>query len=159
MSTTFNDDNEREWKIHLTLGKVKDINDIIGLDLLAPWDGKAIDAVTKNIFQFARIMAMAVQFDDKADPQEQAQALSDGLRGEGLDRAIIAFWRDLSHFFVGQQRTAFVTLITKALEMWDALWLNGTRQALTISAETMHWMNEPPPQQQSGPTNPETSGT
>ena len=98
MPTTFTDDNGREWKIHLTLGKVKDINDIVGLDLLAPWDGKAIDAVTKNIFQFARIMALAVQFDDKADPEEQAQALSDGLRGEGLDRGIIAFWRDLSTF-------------------------------------------------------------
>ena len=158
MATTFTDDNGREWKIHLTLGKVKDINDIVGLDLLAPWDGKAIDAVTKNIFQFARIMALAVQFDDKADPEEQAQALSDGLRGEGLDRGIIAFWRDLSGFFVGQQRTAFVTLITKALEMWDEIWLNGTRQALTISAETMNWTSGESPPPQAAPTNPEPNG-
>ena len=159
MATTFKDDNDREWRIHLTLGKVKEINDIIGLDLLAPWDGKAIDEVTKNIFQFARIMALSVQFDDKANPEEQAQALSDGLRGEGLDRAIIAFWRDLSGFFVGQQRTAFITLITKALEMWDALWLNGTKQALTLSIETLNLTNAAPLPPQDAPTNPETNGT
>jgi len=158
MATTFNDDNGREWKIRLTLGKVKDINDLIGLDLLAPWDGKAIDAVTKDIFQFARIMATAVVFDDKADPNEQAQALSDGLRGEGLDRAIIAFWKELSCFFVGQQRTAFLTLITKALEMWDALWMNGTKQALTISAETMNWTSAAPLPPQDARTFPETIG-
>ena len=156
--TTFTDDNGREWRIHLTLGKVKEINDLIDLDLLAPWDGKAIDAVTKNIFQFARIMALAVKFDDKADPTEQGEALADGLRGEGLDRAIIAFWRDLSGFFVGQQRTAFVTLISKALEMWDALWTNGTRQALRISAETLNWTSEESPPPPEEPTNPETSG-
>ena len=78
---------------------------------------------------------------------------------EGLDRAIIAFWRDLSCFFVGQQRTAFVTLISKALEMWDALWTNGTRQALKISAETLSLMNEAPPPPPNAPTNPEPSGT
>jgi len=156
--TPFADDNGREWRIHLTLGKVKEINDIIGLDLLAPWDGKAVDAVTKNIFQFAKIMALAVRFDDKADAAGQGEALADGLRGEGLDRAIIAFWRDLSHFFVGQQRTAFVTLIAKAMEMWDALWTSGTRQALTISAETMNWTNAEPPEPPGAPANTETSG-
>src|SRR5215469_15470183 len=140
MATIFRDDNDREWRIHLTLGKVKDINDIVGLDLLAPWDGKAIDAVTKDIFQFARIMAMAVAFDDKTDPNQQAEALADGLRGEGLDRAIIAFWRDLSAFFVGRQRAAFNTLIAKALEVWDALWTNGERQASMISIETLSRM-------------------
>ena len=158
MSTPFTDDNGREWRIHLTLGKVKEINDLLGLDLLAPWDGKAIDAVTKDIFQFARIMALAVKFDEKTDPVEQGEALADGLRGEGLDRAIIAFWRDLSGFFVGQQRTAFVTLITKALEMWDALWMNGTRQALTISAETMNWTSGAPPPPPEEPTSPEPTG-
>ena len=159
MSTPFTDDNGREWRIHLTLGKVKEINDLLGLDLLAPWDGKAIDAVTRDIFQFARIMGMAVVFDDKADPAREGEALADGLRGEGLDRAIIAFWRDLAGFFVGQQRTAFVTLITKAMEMWDALWTNGTRQALTISAETMNWTNaeSPPPPEE--PTSLEPNGT
>ena len=156
--TPFTDDNGREWRIHLTLGKVKEINDIIGLDLLAPWDGKAIDAVTKDIFQFARIMAMAVKFDDKTDPAEQGEALADGLRSEGLDRAIIAFWRDLSGFFVGQQRTAFVTLLSKALEMWDALWTNGTRQALTISAETLSLTNETPLPLLDEPTSPAPSG-
>jgi hypothetical protein len=159
MSTPFLDDNNREWRIHLTLGKVKEINDLLGLDLLAPWDGKAIDAVTKDIFQFARIMAMAVRFDEKADPVEQGEALADGLRGEGLDRAIIAFWRDLSGFFVGQQRTAFVTLISKALEMWDALWTQGTRQALTISAETLSLMSAETPPPPAAPTSPAPTGT
>ena len=51
MATPFKDDNGREWKIHLTLGKVKKINDELGLDLLAPWDGRAIDAVTKNVMR------------------------------------------------------------------------------------------------------------
>ena len=157
--TPFTDDNQREWRIHLTLGKVKDINEMIGLDLLAPWDGKAIDAVTKDIFQFARIMAIAVKFDDKTDANEQGEALADGLRGEGLDRAIIAFWRDLSGFFVGQQRTAFVTLIAKALEMWDALWTNGIRQALKISAGTLSWTNAEAPPPPDEPTSPEPSGT
>jgi len=52
----------------------------------------------------------------------------------------------------------FVTLISKALEMWDALWMNGIRQALKISAETLSWTDvQPPPPDE--PTNPEPSGT
>lgn len=158
MATPFRDDNDREWKIHLTLGKVKTINDLIGLDLLAPWDGKAIDAVTQDVFRFARIMALSVQFVDGPDAERDGEALADGLRGAGLDRAILAFWRDLSGFFVGAQRAAFQTLIAKAMEMWDAIWTEGMRKASSISASTLNWTpttnDEAPP----APTIPETPG-
>jgi len=159
MSTTFTDDNGREWRIHLTLGKVKEINEMLGHDLLAPFDGKVIDAVTKDIRHFAEVMAMAVKFDDQADPAEQGEALADGLRGEGLDRAIVAFWKELSCFFVGRQRAAFLTLISKGLEVWDALWTNGIRQASMISAETLNSMFAAPLPPQDAPTNPEVSGS
>ncbi len=158
MATLFRDDNGREWRIHLTLGKVKKINEEIGLDLLAPWDGRAIDAVTKNVMRFARVLAMAVDFGDD-DGEAAGEALADGLRGEGLDRAFLAFWKELSGFFVGAQRVAFQTLVAKAFEAWEAIWTEGTRRASAISANdmlsTMPTPNVPP----ASPTNPETIGS
>ena len=158
MATPFRDENDREWRIHLTLGKVKQINDLIGLDLLAPWDGQAIDAVTRDMFRFARIMAVAVQFDEKADPEAEGAALADGLRGAGLDRAILAFWKDLSGFFVSGQRTTFQALIAKTYEMWDALWLEGTRKVSNTSVETIKSMLNTNGEAWPAPTNPETTG-
>ena len=158
MATTFNDDNGRQWKIHLTLGKVKKINDELGLDLLAPWDGRAIDAVTKDVMRFARVLALAVDFGD-GDNVAMGEALADGLRGEGLDRALLAFWKDLSGFFVGAQRVAFQTLVARAFEMWDAIWNEGSRRASEVSVSDMlstpNTPNEPP----APPTNPPTIGS
>lgn len=158
MATQFKDDNDREWTIHLTLGKVKQINDLIGLDLLAPWDGQAIDAVTKDIFKFARIMSIAVRFPEGGVGESDGEALADGLRGAGLDRAILAFWRDLSSFFVGKQRMAFQTLIGKALEMWDAIWTEGARKVSNTSVDISNWTPTTPPEPPPAPTNPETIG-
>ena len=158
MATTFKDDNGREWKIRLTLGKVKRINEDLGLDLLAPWDGKAVDALTKDVMRFAKVMALAVDFGPDAGA-EDGEALADGLRGEGLDRAILAFWRDLSGFFAGAQRLAFQAMIAKSTELWDAIWTEGARRASAVSASDMlSTMNTPsgPP---GPPTNPETIGS
>ncbi len=131
MATHFKDDNNREWHIHLTLGKVKKINDEIGLDLLAPDD----------------------------DGEAAGEALADGLRGEGLDRALLAFWKDLSGFFVGAQRVAFQTLVARAFAMWEAIWNEGTRRASAISTSdmlsTLNTPNDPP----APPTNPPGHGS
>ena len=157
MSTPFKDDNNREWRIHLTLGKVKEINDELGLDLLAPWDGRAIDAVTKDVMRFARVLAIAVDFGDE-DDATAGEALADGLRGEGLDRALLAFWKDLSGFFVGAQRVAFQTLVARAFEMWEAIWNEGTRRATAISTSDMLSTMNTPPGPPVPPTSPETTG-
>ena len=47
---------------------------------------------------------------------------------------------------------------TPFLEMWDALWMNGIRQALKISAETLNWTNAEAPPPPDEPTSPEPSG-
>jgi hypothetical protein len=157
MATTFRDDNGREWKIHLTLGKVKRINDDLGLDLLAPWDGKAIDALTRNVMRFARAMALAVDFGPDAGA-DTGEALADGLRGEGLDRAILAFWRDLSHFFVGAQRLAFQAMVAKSVELWDAVWTEGTRKASAISMSDLLSTGNTPSEPPGPPMPPATTG-
>jgi hypothetical protein len=157
MSTPFKDDNNREWRIHLTLGKVKKINDELGLDLLAPWDGRAIDAVTKDVMRFAQVLALAVDFGED-NTEVTGEALADGLRGEGLDRALLAFWKDLSGFFVGAQRVAFRTLVARAFEMWEAIWNEGTRKATEISTSDMLSIMNTPSEPPAPPTNPETSG-
>ena len=136
MATAFKDDNGREWKIHLTLGKVKRINDDLGLDLLAPWDGKAVDALAKDVMRFARVMALAVDFGPEAG-EGDGEALADGLRGDGLDRAILAFWRDLSHFFPGAQRLAFQAMVAKSAELWNAIWTEGAKRASAVSTSGM----------------------
>ena len=158
MATTFRDDNDREWRIRLTLGKVKKINDELGLDLLAPWDGRAIDAVTKNVMRFAQVLALAVDFSDD-DSEAAGEALADGLRGEGLDRALLAFWKDLAGFFVGAQRLAFQTLIAKATETWDAIWTEGSRRASAFSANDLLLTMNEPPAPSAPPTNPATTGS
>ena len=158
MATTFKDDNGREWKIRLTLGKIKKIKDEDGLDLLAPWDGKAVDALTKDVQRFADVMALVVDFGPDA-AEADGEALADGLRGEGLDRAVLGFWRDLSGFFVGAQRLAFLAMVAKSSELWDAIWTEGTRKASAVSTSdilsTMNTPNEPPAPQ----TNPATTGS
>ena len=136
MAALFKDDNGREWKIRLTLGKVKQIKDEMELDLLAPWDGKAIDAITKDVMRFAQILAIAVDFGED-DTKTAGEALADGLRGEALDRALIEFWKDLSCFFVGAQRLAFQTLIARSLEMWDAIWNEGSKRVSAASVNDM----------------------
>ena len=157
MATTFRDDAGREWKIHLTLGKVKSINEEIGLDLLAPWDGKAIDALTKDVMRFARVMAIAVDFGPDAGAAA-GEALADGLRGEGLDRAILAFWGDLSNFFVGAQRLAFLAMVAKSAELWDAVWTEGTRKASAVSMSDILSTTTTPTDAPEPPRNPETTG-
>ena len=157
MATTFRDDAGREWKIHLTLGKVKSINEEIGLDLLAPWDGKAIDALTKDVMRFARAMALAVDFGPDADATA-GEELADGLRGEGLDRAILAFWGDLSNFFVGAQRLAFLAMVAKSTELWDAVWTEGTRKASAVSASDILSTMTTPSDATEPRTFPATSG-
>jgi hypothetical protein len=157
MATTFKDDNGREWKIRLTLGKVKTINEEIGLDLLAPWDGKAIDALTKDVMRFARAMALAVDFGADAGANT-GEELADGLRGEGLDRAVLAFWRDLSNFFVGAQRLAFLTMVAKSAELWDAVWTEGTRKASAVSMSDFLLTLSTPSEAPEPPTNPATRG-
>ena len=157
MATTFRDDAGREWKIHLTLGKVKSINEDVGLDLLAPWDGKAIDALTKDVMRFARAMAIAVDFGPDADATA-GEALADGLRGEGLDRAILAFWGDLSNFFVGAQRLAFLAMVAKSTELWDAVWTEGTRKASAVSASDILSTMTTPTDAPEPPMNPVING-
>ena len=157
MATTFKDDNGREWRIHLTLGKVKRINEELGVDLLAPWDGKAIDAFTKDVMRFAQAMALAVDFNGGSG-EADGEALADGLRGEGLDRAILAFWRDLSGFFVGAQRLAFQTMVAKSVELWDAVWAEGTRKASAISTSDLLLTPNTPNEAPAPPTSQATNG-
>ena len=158
MATIFKDDNGREWKIHLTLGKVRQINDDLGLDLLAPWDGKAIDSLTKDVMRFARAMALAVDFGNDAG-DGAGEALADGLRGEGLDRAVLAFWRDLSNFFVGAQRLAFQAMVAKSADLWDAIWTEGARKASAVSMNDMLSTMNMPGVAPEPPTNPADSGS
>jgi len=157
MATVFKDDSGREWKIHLTLGKVKRINEELALDLLAPWDGKAVDALTKDVMRFARVMALAVDFGPDAG-EEAGEALADGLRGEGLDRAILAFWRDLANFFAGAQRLAFQAMVAKSAELWDAIWTEGARRASAVSASDMLSTMSTPSVPPGPPTNPAIPG-
>jgi hypothetical protein len=86
------------------------------------------------------------------------EALADGLRGEGLDRAILAFWRDLSGFFVGAQRLAFQAMVAKSAELWDALWTEGTRKASGISTSDLLSTGNTPSAAPETPTSPETNG-
>jgi hypothetical protein len=157
MATTFKDDNQREWKIRLTLGKVKKINDDLGLDLLAPWDGKAVDALTKDVMRFAGVLALAVDFAPDAGEIE-GEALADGLRGEGLDRAILAFWKDLSGFFPGAQRLAFQAMVAKSTELWEAIWTEGARKASAVSTSDILSIPSTPSDAPEPPTNPATIG-
>ena len=86
------------------------------------------------------------------------EELADGLRGEGLDRAILAFWRDLSHFFVGAQRLAFQTMVAKSVELWDAVWTEGTRKASAVSTSDLLLTMPTPSDAPVSPTNPATNG-
>ena len=132
MATKFRDNNDREWRIKLTLEKVKRIKEEFDLDLLAPWDGRVIDELTKDVMRFAEVMAMAVDFSTETDA-DVGEALADGMRGEGLDRAILAFWKDLSDFFPGAQRLALQTLVAKSTEAWDAIWNESAKRASEVS--------------------------
>jgi hypothetical protein len=117
-----------------------------------------VDALTKDVLRFAQAMALAVYFGLGAT-EAAGEALADGLRGEGLDRAILAFWRDLSGFFVGAQRLAFQAMVAKPAELWDALWTEGTRKASAVSMSDILSTESTPSAAPEPPTSPETSGS
>lgn len=118
MGTKFKDRNGQEWTLHLTLGLVKQINDEMGVNLLAPWDGRAIDELVAEPIRLGDILARAISPKD----EKQAEALAEGLRGEGLDNAIAAFCEDLASFFPAGQRAAFAAFMKAARDVQMTAW-------------------------------------
>ena len=112
MATKFIDNNGREWSLHLTLGAVKEINRELGVNLLDPWDGTAIDAFVADPLRLAATLAKAIPLANEVE----AEALASGLRGVGLDNAIAAFYEDLASFFPAGHRQAFMAFMTAMLD-------------------------------------------
>lgn len=106
MATNFTDNNGREWRMHLTLGSIKEINEKTKLNLLDPWDGKTIDALAADPFRLGEVLATGVA----PETEEEAVALAEGLRGVGLDNAMAALHEELASFFPAGQRRAYLLL-------------------------------------------------
>jgi len=110
--TKFRGASGREWDIHLTLGKIKEIKSKHGIDLLAPWDGQVINEITDNILVFAEIMSVSVALSSVAE----AELLADDLRGEALEAAVTAFVEELSDFFLAGKRELLLLMYRKGME-------------------------------------------
>lgn len=108
---TFTDDNGREWFLRLDNNGIDAIRDRFHCDLLAVWDGVAVGRITADPRTFAQVMAIAV----KIDTEEDARALVKGLRGDGMDRALEAFWAEVADFFPSCHRPALNRMIQEAM--------------------------------------------
>ena len=103
----------REWDVHLTLGKIRDIKIKCGIDLLEPWDGELLVRLAGNVLVFAEVMAIVIPLSDAVE----AELLANDLRGDSLDAAVSAFLEELSLFFVAGDRSRFLLLYRKIMEL------------------------------------------
>ena len=92
--------------MHLTLGSIKEINERTNLNLLDPWKGNTVETLAADPFRLSEVFAAAVA----PATEEDAVALAEGLRGAGLDNAMVALHEELASFFPAGQRRAYLLM-------------------------------------------------
>ncbi len=92
---TFNDSKNRSWTVKLTVGKVEEIRDVLGLDIL---DSEVFKSMGKDMLMRVKIIALLlnVQLEEKG---VSVQDLFDSLSGEYLKDALDAFNEAYIDFF------------------------------------------------------------
>jgi len=114
----FTDNKERTWEVAITIGSVKRIKALTGVDLFALDEGDpplftrlGVDAVLLCDVVCA-IIRPQLQQADISD-----EAFAEGLAGDAATRMCAAFWKDLATFFRSLNRLDLVQAIEKQAEM------------------------------------------
>lgn len=112
--TEFTDSNGRVWNMHLTHAKIDHLNDILNkgqddkIDLLELTDDDGVFRIdmfprlVRSPRRIAEIIAGAMKWEK--DDEDENEALFDGLKGDGIEIAMSAFFDELSLFFPAGQR-------------------------------------------------------
>ena len=105
---SFSDNMHQQWNLSLTLGKVRNLRDKLGLDLLNPQHHlQVLNSLTDRMaFVFLLCESQAKEYEVDVDEFEER------LMGDGFaDDASVAFLEELSDFFqrLGQVGLAKIT--------------------------------------------------
>lgn len=123
----FKDSESTEWQLCLTLGSVKRVRDLLGVDLLNPdhpvKDGAAdrplITCLDTDLLMLCDVIYALCK------PQADERGVSDEqfggrLGGDAILAAHHALFAELADFFRGAGRRDLVTLITKQMAIVEA---------------------------------------
>lgn len=95
----FTDSKKADWSLDLTIGSIRRVKQLTGVDLLDAKDGRVLVELAENPIQTVDVLYAIVQ------PQAQARGMNDEAFGESLDgdslrAATDAFIEELVLFFL-----------------------------------------------------------
>ena len=142
---TFRDSKSRPWTIELTVGAVKRVKALVGVDLLAIDDGDP-PLHTRLITDLALTCDVIYAL---VKPQAEAAGVSDeqfgeGLGGDAIRGAVTAFLEALVDFFrqLGRpELEAKVAALTQAMELASGI-IAARVKAVNVQAVVMKAMDE-----------------
>jgi hypothetical protein len=115
---TFADKKGREWSIEITIGSIKRVRDLLGLNLAQPYDGSPpLQArLASDIIAFCDALYALVK------PQADEAGIDDAkfaelIHGDAILKASDAFWEEWRDFFQSAGRTDAAKAISKQRQM------------------------------------------
>jgi hypothetical protein len=95
----FTDANRQDWTLELTIGSIKRVQSLTGVNLLDASDGKVLADLADNPVTIADVLFALVQ------PQASGRGVSDesfgaALNGDAMRVALEAFIEELIYFFL-----------------------------------------------------------
>jgi len=127
----FKDEEGRPWQLKVNVASIKRVRDLTGIDLLEAVEGETMQRLVQNPVDLCNVMFALVkpQADEKNVTDEK---FGEGMAGEAIDRAVVAFLEELTDFFPEPRRS----LLKKAVQKIN--------QMMTIAAEAGHeYLNNP----------------
>lgn len=127
----FKDEEGRPWQLKVNVASIKRVKDLTGIDLLDSVEGEVMQRLVANPIDLCDVLFALVkpQADDKGISDVQ---FGEGMAGEAIDHATVAFLEELTDFFPEPRRS----LLKKAVQKIN--------QMMAIAAEAGHeYLNSP----------------
>jgi hypothetical protein len=129
---TFKDNAGRTWTIAVTVGSVKRVKSLLGINLYECAGGSLLDRLANDIEMLVDVIYVLCKPEaDKANVTDEQ--FGEALAGDAIDHATTAFKEELVSFFPSGQREVMRAALAKA----DAV----QKRAMTLALEKIDSMD------------------
>jgi len=110
----FKDNQDRAWKLQITIGSAKRVRDLLGVDILAPEQGEPPLLVRLGTDEILLCDVLYCLIKPQADEKGISdEAFGESLGGEAITHAVEALYGELVDFFRQRGRTDRAAAIQK----------------------------------------------
>ena len=112
MSTSFLDNQNRKWNLHVNVGSIRRVRSMCGIDLAAALDGKTLQRLSEDPVLAVDVIA-ALIYDDLKNAGITDEDFACSLSSDNLDAAVVALLHSIAEFFPDPKKSMLLKLINK----------------------------------------------